>query len=157
MEENSGKVMGFLLTWDNLYQSHPPWFICLKKCCICLQVEPTEACSQAYTKQSFCGVCQGLTQLKPCYEYCENVMRGCLAHHYELNSSWVNYIGKVLEIPVSWQSDHVGLGTWGNTFLKFLVNVGCVTPEWWVWSTIGIKYTQELHVYCIQGSKTGAI
>ncbi|XP_067944756.1 glypican-6-like isoform X2 [Watersipora subatra] len=56
------------------------------------QVEPTESCIEAYTKQSFCSLCKGLNSLRPCHEYCMNVMKGCLANHAELKSSWVKYV-----------------------------------------------------------------
>ena len=59
-----------------------------------LQVQPTASCIEAYAKQSFCPLCQGLTSLRPCNEYCMNVMKGCLAYHAEIDASWAKYLSE---------------------------------------------------------------
>ena len=59
-----------------------------------LQIPPTEACNKALMKMMYCPHCRGLTQTKPCNNYCLNTMKGCLAYHSELNSVWNDYIGK---------------------------------------------------------------
>lgn len=43
---------------------------------------------------NFCPHCRGLPSLKPCANYCLNVMKGCLAYHSELDDSWKSYIGE---------------------------------------------------------------
>ena len=48
-------------------------------------------CSKALTKLEFCGQCQGYPGIKPCRPYCQNVMRGCLAHITTLDSVWNNF------------------------------------------------------------------
>ncbi|XP_022336642.2 glypican-6-like [Crassostrea virginica] len=57
-----------------------------------LKIPPTEACNKALMKMMYCPHCRGLTQTKPCNNYCLNTMKGCLAYHSELNSVWNDYI-----------------------------------------------------------------
>lgn len=52
----------------------------------------TDDCSKALVKMSACSLCRGL-QIKTCYNYCSNVMKGCLAHHTELNNEWNSFVG----------------------------------------------------------------
>lgn len=52
----------------------------------------TDDCSKALVKMSACSLCRGL-QIKSCYNYCSNVMKGCLAHHTELNNEWNSFVG----------------------------------------------------------------
>lgn len=35
-----------------------------------------------------------MPELKPCSNYCLNVMKGCLAHHSELDVEWNNFVGE---------------------------------------------------------------
>ncbi|XP_070537696.1 glypican-6-like [Ptychodera flava] len=62
------------------------------------QVYPTEECSQALMKMSYCPHCKGLTTTKPCNNFCVNVMKGCLASHADLDTEWNNYIEKMLKL-----------------------------------------------------------
>lgn len=57
-----------------------------------LKIPPTEACNKALMKMMYCPHCRGLTQTKPCNNYCLNTMKGCLAYHSELNEPWNEYI-----------------------------------------------------------------
>ncbi|OWF36477.1 glypican-6-like [Mizuhopecten yessoensis] len=57
-----------------------------------LKIPPTEACTKALMRMMYCPHCRGLTQTKPCNNYCLNTMKGCLAHHAELNQLWNDYI-----------------------------------------------------------------
>ncbi|CAI5793341.1 glypicanglypican-4 [Podarcis lilfordi] len=41
---------------------------------------------------------QGLVAVKPCYNYCFNVMRGCLANQGELDTEWNNFIDSMLMV-----------------------------------------------------------
>src|SRR6218665_1363205 len=54
----------------------------------------SQPCLRAVTRMSWCPYCRGFTHLKPCSNYCLNVMKGCLAYHYELNDAWNAYIGE---------------------------------------------------------------
>lgn len=58
-------------------------------------IEPSPECQQALMKMSYCPSCHGIMQVKPCNNYCLNIMKGCLAYHAELNTEWNNYIEKL--------------------------------------------------------------
>ena len=40
-----------------------------------------------------CPLCQGLSDVRPCPNFCLNVFKGCLAYHADLGLDWDNYIG----------------------------------------------------------------
>ena len=41
-----------------------------------------------------CPACQGYAGLKPCSNYCINVMKGCLVFHIEMQQKWDDFAGK---------------------------------------------------------------
>ena len=45
-------------------------------------------------KMLYCPYCSGQVALKPCQNYCLNVMRGCLANQADLDTEWNNFLGK---------------------------------------------------------------
>lgn len=47
-------------------------------------------------KMLYCPYCSGQVALKPCQNYCLNVMRGCLANQADLDTEWNNFLGKWL-------------------------------------------------------------
>ncbi|KAL8625523.1 hypothetical protein ACOMHN_014612 [Nucella lapillus] len=57
-----------------------------------LEIPPTESCVRGLVKMTHCPKCRGLTNTKPCNNFCLNTMKGCLAHHAELNAVWNQYI-----------------------------------------------------------------
>jgi len=59
--------------------------------------EKTEECSTALLRMSYCSRCSGFAEVKPCAGYCQNVMRGCLAHLTELDASWNGYVDSLEE------------------------------------------------------------
>ncbi|KAM6426981.1 glypican-4 isoform 1-T1 [Liasis olivaceus] len=59
-------------------------------------VNPTPQGVRALTKMMYCPFCRGLVAIKPCYNYCFNVMRGCLANQGELDTEWNNFIDSML-------------------------------------------------------------
>nr|XP_034969555.1 glypican-4 [Zootoca vivipara] len=61
-------------------------------------VTPTPQGVQALLKMMYCAYCQGLVAVKPCYNYCFNVMRGCLANQGELDTEWNNFIDSMLMV-----------------------------------------------------------
>ena len=63
-----------------------------------LAVQATDSCSSALTKMSFCPACHGLPDIQPCSNYCLNVMKGCLAHHAELNDSWDRVVDSLISV-----------------------------------------------------------
>ena len=58
-----------------------------------VKIPPRPECTEALTKMTSCPSCQGLPAIRPCSNYCSNVMKGCLAYHAELADSWDKYIG----------------------------------------------------------------
>ncbi|XP_010846755.1 PREDICTED: glypican-4-like [Bison bison bison] len=46
----------------------------------------------------YCSHCQGLVTVKPCYNYCSNIMRGCLANQGDLDLEWNNFIDAMLMV-----------------------------------------------------------
>nr|XP_061827421.1 glypican-6-like [Nerophis lumbriciformis] len=60
------------------------------------KVSSTPACMRAMTKMSYCHFCQGMPAIKPCKNYCLNVMKGCLANQADLDSEWNHYIDAML-------------------------------------------------------------
>ncbi|GAB6022573.1 hypothetical protein CHUAL_006676 [Chamberlinius hualienensis] len=61
-----------------------------------LDVPFSPECNKALAKMSYCPQCQGLVNVKPCSNYCLNVMKGCLAYHAELDKEWNKYIDALL-------------------------------------------------------------
>lgn len=59
-----------------------------------LQVNSTPACIRGLTKMLFCPFCRGMPGVKPCKNYCLNVMKGCLANQADLDPEWNLYIGR---------------------------------------------------------------
>uniref|UniRef100_A0A3B3ZGH7 Uncharacterized protein n=1 Tax=Periophthalmus magnuspinnatus TaxID=409849 RepID=A0A3B3ZGH7_9GOBI len=58
------------------------------------KVNVAPACVKALTKMLYCPYCRGLPGLKPCHNYCQNVMRGCLANQADLDAEWNLFIGE---------------------------------------------------------------
>ena len=61
---------------------------------VCWQVEATASCTKAVTKMLQCPLCHALDSIRPCNDYCMNVMRGCLVHHAGINDAWNTFIGQ---------------------------------------------------------------
>lgn len=61
-------------------------------------VNPTAQCTHALLKMIYCSHCQGLVTVKPCYNYCSNIMRGCLANQGDLDFEWNNFIDAMLMV-----------------------------------------------------------
>ncbi|KAM9850714.1 glypican-6-like [Aulostomus maculatus] len=60
------------------------------------KVNGTPPCIRALTKMLYCPFCQGIPAVKPCRNYCLNVMKGCLANQADLDSEWNQYIDAML-------------------------------------------------------------
>ncbi|EPY76004.1 hypothetical protein CB1_001525005 [Camelus ferus] len=58
------------------------------------QVSPTPGCIRALMKMLYCPYCRGLPTVRPCNNYCLNVMKGCLANQADLDTEWNLFIGK---------------------------------------------------------------
>ncbi|CAH1781255.1 unnamed protein product [Owenia fusiformis] len=59
---------------------------------------PSGSCKKAVTKMLHCPYCRGMPSVKPCNDYCVNVMKGCLAHYAELDRSWNKYIDAMYKV-----------------------------------------------------------
>jgi len=62
------------------------------------KVEPSKACVRAVQKMSSCPACQGLADVKPCNGFCINIMKGCMAYHYEIDELWSKYIESLISL-----------------------------------------------------------
>ncbi|XP_053732674.1 glypican-6-like isoform X1 [Synchiropus splendidus] len=60
------------------------------------KVNSTPSCMRALTKLLYCPLCQAMPALKPCRNYCLNVMKGCLANQADLDLEWNQYIDAML-------------------------------------------------------------
>lgn len=58
------------------------------------QVSLSPDCTKALMKLVYCPHCRGMASVKPCSNYCSNVMKGCLANQADLDPEWQNLIGK---------------------------------------------------------------
>lgn len=58
------------------------------------QVNLSPECTKAMMKLVYCPHCRGLASVKPCSNYCSNVMKGCLANQADLDPEWQNLIGE---------------------------------------------------------------
>lgn len=56
------------------------------------KLNASQSCIKAVAKLLWCPYCRGLTHPRPCGGFCLNVMRGCLAEHYELQEAWSTYV-----------------------------------------------------------------
>lgn len=60
-----------------------------------LQVSLSPECTKALMKLVYCPHCRGIASVKPCSNYCSNVMKGCLANQADLDPEWQNLIGEI--------------------------------------------------------------
>ncbi|RWS29106.1 glypican-6-like protein [Leptotrombidium deliense] len=63
---------------------------------IVMEIDATDECTRSIMQMTYCPHCQGLPNLKPCSNYCLQVMRTCLSMHRELDSEWNNYVDALL-------------------------------------------------------------
>ncbi|XP_056625847.1 glypican-4 [Triplophysa dalaica] len=59
-------------------------------------VSASPSCVRAAMKMLYCPYCTGQVALKPCKNYCLNVMRGCLANQADLDTEWNNFLDAML-------------------------------------------------------------
>ncbi|NXX57696.1 GPC1 protein, partial [Scopus umbretta] len=52
------------------------------------QVSLSHECTRAIMKLMYCPHCRGMSSVKPCNNYCLNVVKGCLANQADLNTEW---------------------------------------------------------------------
>ncbi|XP_036380800.1 glypican-4-like [Megalops cyprinoides] len=61
-------------------------------------VSASPSCVRAAMKMLYCPYCSGQVALKPCKNYCLNVLRGCLANQADLDSEWNNFLDAMLSL-----------------------------------------------------------
>ena len=61
----------------------------------------TDGCKNGLLEMKFCSLCQGLTQVKPCYEFCMATTRKCLLSEAQLQRKWGQLIDTVLSLAKS--------------------------------------------------------
>lgn len=66
------------------------------------QVHLSPECMKALMKLVYCPHCRGMASVKPCSNYCSNVMKGCLANQADLNPEWQNLIGEIQTLNAEW-------------------------------------------------------
>ncbi|XP_023648674.1 glypican-1-like [Paramormyrops kingsleyae] len=62
------------------------------------QVPLSSECTRAIMKMTYCPQCHGIASIKPCANYCRNVMKGCLANQADLQPEWSNLIFALLQM-----------------------------------------------------------
>lgn len=62
------------------------------------QVSLSHECTRAVMKLMYCPHCRGMASVKPCSNYCLNVVKGCLANQADLNTEWKYLMGKVASL-----------------------------------------------------------
>ncbi|MBN3297473.1 glypican-4 [Amia ocellicauda] len=61
-------------------------------------VNASPSCVRAAMKMMYCPYCSGQVSLKPCRNYCLNVMKGCLANQADLDTEWNNFLDAMLNL-----------------------------------------------------------
>jgi len=62
------------------------------------KMESSGECLKAVRQMSSCPACQGLPDVRPCNGYCINIMKGCMAFHYEMHELWEHYIDSLMSL-----------------------------------------------------------
>ncbi|MEQ2221282.1 glycerophosphocholine acyltransferase [Ilyodon furcidens] len=69
------------------------------------QVSLAEECTKALMKLIYCPHCRGLASVKPCSNYCSNVMKGCLANQADLDPVWQELIDTMIQVASSFSTE----------------------------------------------------
>lgn len=69
------------------------------------QVPLTPECNRAIMKLVYCPHCRGIGSVKPCANYCKNVMKGCLANQADLDTEWQNLVDTMLQVAGSFGTE----------------------------------------------------
>lgn len=63
-----------------------------------LKMKTHKKCTEAFMKMTHCGVCSGAEGVRPCFNYCMNVMKGCSAYPAVVSPTWNSYINALLKL-----------------------------------------------------------
>jgi hypothetical protein len=55
-------------------------------------VELSDGCKSALVKMSYCSLCDGFSDVKPCPRYCLNVVSSCVVPYTEIEDTWSSFI-----------------------------------------------------------------
>ncbi|ELK14393.1 Glypican-1 [Pteropus alecto] len=66
--------------------------------CLGPQVPLGPECSRAIMKLMYCAHCLGVPSVRPCPDYCLNVLKGCLANQADLDAEWRNLLDSTVLI-----------------------------------------------------------
>lgn len=69
------------------------------------QVFLSPECMKAMMKMVYCPHCRGMASVKPCSNYCSNVMKGCLANQADLDPEWQNLIDTMIQVASSFSTE----------------------------------------------------
>ncbi|XP_059197906.1 glypican-1-like [Centropristis striata] len=69
------------------------------------QVHLSPECTKALMKLVYCPHCRGIASVKPCSNYCSNVMKGCLANQADLDPEWQNLIDTMIQVASSFSKE----------------------------------------------------
>ncbi|TKS75176.1 Glypican-1 Secreted glypican-1 [Collichthys lucidus] len=69
------------------------------------KVSLSPECTKALMKLVYCPHCRGLASIKPCSNYCSNVMKGCLANQADLDPEWQNLIDTMIQVASSFSME----------------------------------------------------
>ena len=58
-------------------------------------VDLSDGCSSALVKMSYCSLCDGFSDVKPCLEYCTSVVSSCLDPYSHIEDEWSSFINKL--------------------------------------------------------------
>ncbi|XP_041030325.1 glypican-1-like [Carcharodon carcharias] len=62
------------------------------------QVPPSPECVRAMMRLMYCPHCRSMASVKPCNNYCLNILKGCLANQADLDSEWRNLVDSMLQV-----------------------------------------------------------
>lgn len=61
-------------------------------------ISSSEDCENHLVKLKYCSWCKAMTSLKPCFKFCTDVHKGCLADISKVNVQWQSYMAVLNEI-----------------------------------------------------------
>ncbi|TNN41585.1 Glypican-1 [Liparis tanakae] len=70
-----------------------------------MEVHLSPECTKALMKLVYCPHCRGIASVKPCSNYCSNVIKGCLANQADLNPEWQNLIDTMIQVASSFSTE----------------------------------------------------
>ena len=66
-----------------------------------LNMRSNVKCAQAFMKMTQCPMCSGIAEkVKPCYNYCMNVMKGCTAYPAVVGPAWNAYVTALHKLAI---------------------------------------------------------